>query len=71
MLAGRLDMAALPPVLLSRPNSLRQLLESEVKLRGYMLKVVADVGSIKTALPWVARGAPFWLQPCFSFDVVK
>lgn len=65
MLAGRLDVAALSLVLLSRPNSLRHLLESEVKPHGYMLKVVVEVDSIKTALPLVARGAPFWLQPCF------
>lgn len=57
------DVAALPLVLPSKPNSLRQLLESEVKPRGYLLKVVAEVDSIKTVLSLVARGVAATVLP--------
>nr|WP_036838188.1 LysR substrate-binding domain-containing protein [Polaromonas sp. CF318] len=57
------DVAALPLVLPSKPNSLRQLLESEVKPRGYRLKVVAEVDSIKTVLSLVARGVAATVLP--------
>ena len=57
------DVAALPLVLPSRPNSLRQLLESEVKPRGLLLKVVAEVDSIKTVLSLVARGVAATVLP--------
>ena len=57
------DVAALPLVLPSKPNSLRQLLEGEVKPRGYLLKVVAEVDSIKTVLSLVARGVAATVLP--------
>jgi LysR family transcriptional regulator, nitrogen assimilation regulatory protein len=57
------DVAALQLVLPSKPNSLRQLLESEVRPRGYLLKVVAEVDSIKTVLSLVARGVAATVLP--------
>lgn len=57
------DVAALPLVLPSKPNSLRQLLESEIQPRGYLLKVVAEVDSIKTVLSLVARGVAATVLP--------
>jgi LysR family nitrogen assimilation transcriptional regulator len=57
------DVAALPLVLPSKPNSLRQLLEAEAKPRGYLLKVVAEVDSIKTVLSLVARGVAATVLP--------
>jgi LysR family transcriptional regulator, nitrogen assimilation regulatory protein len=55
------DVAALQLVLPSKPNSLRQLLESEVRPRGYLLKVVAEVDSIKTSAihEWTHRMPPY------------
>lgn len=57
------DVAALPLVLPSKPNSLRQLLESQTRPRGYLLKVVAEVDSIKTVLSLVARGVAATVLP--------
>jgi LysR family nitrogen assimilation transcriptional regulator len=57
------EVAALPLVLPSKPNSLRQLLEGEVKPRGYRLQVVAEVDSIKTVLSLVARGVAATVLP--------
>ncbi|MES2510543.1 MAG: LysR substrate-binding domain-containing protein [Pseudomonadota bacterium] len=57
------DVAALPLVLPSKPNSLRQLLESEAAPRGHLLKVVAEVDSIKTVLSLVARGVAATVLP--------
>lgn len=57
------DVAALALVLPSKPNSLRQLIESEVKPRGHLLKVVAEVDSIKTVLSLVARGVAATVLP--------
>lgn len=57
------EVAALPLVLPSKPNSLRQLLESEARPRGYLLKVVAEVDSIKTVLSLVARGVAATVLP--------
>ena len=57
------DVAALQLVLPSKPNSLRQLLESEVRPRGYFLNVVAEVDSIKTVLSLVARGVAATVLP--------
>ena len=57
------DVAALPLVLPSKPNSLRQLLEGEVKPRGHLLKVVAEVDSIKTVLSLVSRGVAATVLP--------
>jgi len=58
-----LDAAALPLVLPSKPNSLRQLIEAEVARRGCVLKVVAEVDSIKTVLTLVARGVGATVLP--------
>lgn len=60
------DVAALPLVLPSKPNSLRQLLESETRPRGLLLKVVAEVDSIKTVLSLVARGVAATVLPASS-----
>lgn len=57
------EVAALPLVLPSKPNSLRQLLESEARPRGSLLKVVAEVDSIKTVLSLVARGVAATVLP--------
>ena len=57
------DVAALPLVLPSKPNSLRQLIEAEVVRRGCVLKVVAEVDSIKTVLTLVARGVGATVLP--------
>ncbi len=57
------DVAALSLVLPSKPNSLRQLLESVVKPRAYALKVVAEVDSIKTVSSLVARGVAATVLP--------
>jgi LysR family nitrogen assimilation transcriptional regulator len=57
------DVAALPLVLPSKPNSLRQLLESEARPRDLLLKVVAEVDSIKTVLSLVARGVAATVLP--------
>ncbi|MDB5939083.1 MAG: transcriptional regulator, LysR family [Polaromonas sp.] len=57
------DVAALPLVLPSRPNSLRQLLEAEARPRGHILKVVAEVDSLKTVLSLVARGVAATVLP--------
>ena len=57
------DVAALPLVLPSKPNSIRQLLEGEVRPRGYVLNVVAEVDSIKTVLSLVARGVAATVLP--------
>ncbi|MES2413807.1 MAG: LysR substrate-binding domain-containing protein [Pseudomonadota bacterium] len=65
-LPGRIrlaDVAALPLVLPSKPNSLRQLIEAEAKPRGHLLKVVAEVDSIKTVLSLVARGVAATVLP--------
>lgn len=65
-LPGRIclaDVAALSLVLPSKLTSLRQLLEGEVKSQGYMLKMVVDVDSIKTALSLVARGVAATVLP--------
>ncbi|MES2362430.1 MAG: LysR substrate-binding domain-containing protein [Pseudomonadota bacterium] len=57
------EVVALPLVLPSKPNALRQLLESEARPRGYLLKVVAEVDSIKTVLSLVARGVAATVLP--------
>ena len=57
------NVAALPLVLPSKPNSLRQLLEAQVQPRAYVLKVVAEVDSIKTVLSLVARGVAATVLP--------
>ena len=57
------DVAAMPLVLPSKPNSLRQLLEGQTRPRGYLLKVVAEVDSIKTVLSLVERGVAATVLP--------
>lgn len=60
------EVAALPLVLPSRPNALRQLLEKEVQPKGLQLKVVAEVDSIQTVLSLVARGVASTVLPASS-----
>ena len=60
------EVAALPLVLPSRPNALRQLLEKEVHPKGLQLKVVAEVDSIQTVLSLVARGVASTVLPASS-----
>ena len=57
------DVAAMPLVLPSHPNSLRQLLESHTQPRGHLLKVVAEVDSIQTVLSLVQRGVAATVLP--------
>jgi LysR family nitrogen assimilation transcriptional regulator len=60
------EVAALPLVLPSRPNALRQLLEKEAQPKGLALKVVAEVDSIQTVLSLVARGVAATVLPASS-----
>nr|WP_308421328.1 LysR substrate-binding domain-containing protein [Polaromonas eurypsychrophila] len=60
------EVAALPLVLPSRPNALRQLLEKEAQPKGLTLKVVAEVDSIQTVLSLVARGVAATVLPASS-----
>lgn len=57
------DVAARQLVMPRAPNSLRQLLESEARPRGHLLKVVAEVDSIKTVMSLVARGVAATVLP--------
>ena len=57
------DVAALPLVLPSGPNALRQLLEKETQPRGLPLRVVAEVDSVQTVLSLVARGVAHSVLP--------
>lgn len=50
-------------VMPSGPHALRQLLEQEAQPRGLTLKVVAEVDSIQTVLPLVARGVANTVLP--------
>ena len=45
-----------PLIMPSGPHALRQLLESEAAPRGIALRIVAEVDSVQTVLPLVARG---------------
>lgn len=68
-LPGRMrlaDVAALPLILPSGPNSLRQLLENEARPRGLSFRVVAEVDSIQTVLAIVARGVACTVLPASS-----
>ncbi|APW40017.1 LysR family transcriptional regulator [Rhodoferax koreense] len=57
------DVAALPLVMPSGPNALRQLLERETRPRGLPLQVVAEVDSVQTVLSLVARGVSHTVLP--------
>jgi LysR family nitrogen assimilation transcriptional regulator len=57
------DVAALPLVMPSGPNALRQLLERETKPRGMPLSIVAEVDSVQTVLSLVARGVSYTVLP--------
>ncbi|RZL58380.1 MAG: LysR family transcriptional regulator [Variovorax sp.] len=57
------DMAALPLVMPSGPNALRQLLERETRPRGLPLRIVAEVDSVQTMLSLVARGVSHTVLP--------
>lgn len=57
------DVAALPLVMPSGPNALRQLLEKETRPRGLPLQIVAEVDSVQTVLSLVARGVSHTVLP--------
>jgi len=57
------DVAALPLVMPSGPNALRQLLEKETSPRGLPLSIVAEVDSVQTVLSLVARGVSHTVLP--------
>ena len=57
------DVAQFDLVLPSGPHALRQLLEDAVQPRGVVLRVVAEVDSIQTVLPLVARGVANTVLP--------
>lgn len=57
------DVAALPLVMPSGPNALRQLLESHSRPRGLALNIVAEVDSVSTVLSLVARGVAHTVLP--------
>ena len=57
------DTAALPLVMPSGPNALRQLLERETRPRGLPLRIVAEVDSVQTVLSLVARGVSHTVLP--------
>ena len=57
------DVAALPLVMPSGPNALRQLLEKETRPRGLPLSIVAEVDSVQTVLSLVARGVSYTVLP--------
>jgi LysR family nitrogen assimilation transcriptional regulator len=57
------DAAALPLVMPSGPNALRQLLERETRPRGLPLRIVAEVDSVQTMLSLVARGVSHTVLP--------
>ncbi|MFC5498540.1 LysR family transcriptional regulator [Caenimonas terrae] len=57
------DVAALPLVMPSSPNALRQLLEQQARPRGLRLNIVAEVDSVQTVLSLVARGVSHSVLP--------
>ena len=57
------DVGQYDLVLPSGPHALRQLLEDAVQPRGVVLRVVAEVDSIQTVLPLVARGVANTVLP--------
>ena len=57
------DVAALPLVMPSGPNALRQLLETHTRPRGLPLRIVAEVDSVQTVLSLVARGVSHTVLP--------
>lgn len=57
------ELAALPLVMPSGPNALRQLLEAHTRPRGLALDIVAEVDSVLTVLSLVARGVAHTVLP--------
>lgn len=57
------DVAAMPLVMPSGPNALRQLLEAHTRPRGLSLDIVAEVDSAQTVLSLVARGVAHTVLP--------
>ena len=57
------EVAALPLVMPSGPNALRQLLEAHTRPRGLSLDIVAEVDSAQTVLSLVARGVAHTVLP--------
>jgi LysR family nitrogen assimilation transcriptional regulator len=58
-----MDVAALPLVMPSSPNALRQLLEKYTRPRGLPLSIVAEVDSVQTVLSLVASGIAHTVLP--------
>ncbi|CAN5383177.1 LysR substrate-binding domain-containing protein [soil metagenome] len=57
------ELSALPLVMPSGPNALRQLLEAHTRPRGLALNIVAEVDSVLTVLSLVARGVAHTVLP--------
>ncbi len=57
------ELSALPLVMPSGPNALRQLLETHTRPRGLALDIVAEVDSVLTVLSLVARGVAYTVLP--------
>ena len=57
------ELSALPLVMPSGPNALRQLLEAHTRPRGLALDIVAEVDSVLTVLSLVARGVAHTVLP--------
>lgn len=57
------ELSALPLVMPSGPNALRQLLEAHTRPRGLTLDIVAEVDSVLTVLSLVARGVAHTVLP--------
>ncbi|MPS29716.1 LysR substrate-binding domain-containing protein [Pigmentiphaga sp.] len=57
------DVAHLPLILPSGPNSLRELLEAEARPRNLTLRAVAEIDSVQTVLSIVARGVAYTVLP--------
>ncbi|MEZ5630897.1 MAG: LysR substrate-binding domain-containing protein [Burkholderiaceae bacterium] len=56
-------LAHYPLILPSEPNSIRRLLERQLRPRGITLEVLAEVGAVQTTLALVARGAGCTIVP--------
>ena len=57
------ELSALPLMMPSGPNALRQLLEAHTRPRGLTLDIVAEVDSVLTVLSLVARGVAHTVLP--------
>ncbi len=57
------DVAALPLLMPSGPNALRQLLEAYTRPRGLPLQIISEIDSVQTVLALAARGVGFTVLP--------